>query len=179
MRETKVKERFENAFNAFFGNEQTAENSALRSSRRKTAFDSEETEKFTIRYKTLIKILKRAFLFLPGVFGLFLMSVAFTGFIILRPVPEGESHLTLAVFITVAAALMTFLGLGDWRNPKHLCIPLSVVALSVILGIVGSVTHGVYGFGNFINHYAIWFLPLAFILPFGAKGIVDKTEKVN
>lgn len=179
MSKAKIKERFGNAVNAFFDDEKLCNNTSLISPNDSSKFNFDETESFADKYKNPIKLLKQIFLFLPGAFLSFFMSVAFTGFIILRPSMGGENHLYLAIFITIASAFMTFLGLGDWRNPKHLVIPISIIGLSIILGVVGSITHGVDNFPQFIDHYAANFLPLAFILPFLAKGWVDKMDSEN
>lgn len=176
MSKAKIKERFENAVDAFFDDEKLGENAALIIPKDYSA-NFNETESFTDRHKTFIKVLKQIFLFLPGAVVFFFMSVAFTGFAILRPTPGEGHHLYLGIFITFIAGLMTFLGLGDWKNPRHLFIPLSIFSLSAVLAIIGSITHGVDNFPQFIDHYAANFLPLAFILPFLAKALADKTER--
>jgi hypothetical protein len=177
MKEVKLKERFENAFNAFFDNEKLNDDNSLIIPNYSAFYQTDENLSFWEKHKTLINILKQVFLFLPGVFVLFFMSVDFTGFVILRPTSGAEHHLYLAGFVTLVSAIMTFLGLGSWRNTKHLFIPLSVVALSLFLGIIGSITHGVEGFGYFIDHYAAYFLPLAYILPILAKGLADQKSE--
>lgn len=177
MKEVRLKERIEKAVQAFFDDERF-DNDSLNLTNYETPANLEKKPFFSETSKTVFNVFRQVFLFLPGTFVLFFMSIVFTGFLFLRPFGGGRRGFLPALLIFLATALMTVVGLGDWRNPKHYSIPLSIISIGVILGIVGSLFFGDYGlFGNFLRNYVPYFIPLAFIAPVLVKGWVDKTEE--
>lgn len=85
--------------------------------------------------------------------------------------------------IILAGALMTWFGLGDLKNRKHLVIPASLMVTGAIIGAIVKIAANFSGLAdrmldNFT--YLIYLLPLALIIPILAKGIVDrKTEDTS
>lgn len=143
MKKTKIKERFENAVEAFFCETNLNKIDDSKFECATANADFKEKESFFSKHKTFFNIARHLLLFAPGAFGLFFMSVAFTGFCILRPPIGEEHHLFLGLVLLSFSALLTFVGLGNCRNPKHLIIPASIVSPSMILGVICSFTHGV------------------------------------
>lgn len=175
MKEVRLKERLENAFAAFFDDEKLDDDS-LSLTNYENNSSLNKTSSFSENSKTIFKIFKRLFFFLPGNFVLFFMSIAFTGMFILRPF-GGRRGIFPAALVLLITSLMTVFGLGDWRNPKHYYLPLSTISIGVILGIIGSFLAGDYAFGYFLRTYVPYFIPLAFIAPVLLKGWIDRTEE--
>ena len=77
----------------------------------------------------------------------------------------------------LAATLMTWLGLGDVRKPKHLVIPASICSVGAAAGVLFWASNY---FHTFIHDDALPFyvFPLALIVPFLAKGWVDKDSSI-
>src|SRR6185295_13423864 len=113
--------------------------------------------------RKVLNVLRQLFLFLPAAFVLFFVTVALTGFFIIPPFEGARQIYFLELITFLGLALMTMLGLGDLRNPKHLSIPLSIISVGVILGTIGTFFFDKYGFGYFLRNYVPYFLPLAFI----------------
>ena len=115
----------------------------------------------------LVTMLKKVFIFFPGVLYLFFITISIFTFDFVW----NEPFSILLAF--VIGGFMTIFGIGDLKNPKHLAIPLSIVSIGIaafslfsMLGSVGS-----------IFKYGIYFFPLALIVPFLAKSFVDKTDE--
>ncbi|MGI8494389.1 MAG: hypothetical protein ACR2L1_03620 [Pyrinomonadaceae bacterium] len=179
MNKTKIKQRFANAADAFFADENSIENN-LESFRNETnLWQDEKFSDFAHKHSKLETVLKQIFLFSPGTFILYMLSLVLT--IGLINVIFGSSRMILgfqdfvgilAVFL--AASLMTWLGLGDVRKPMHLVIPASVIITGVFFGAVAAIASEHFSRSIFINGYPAYFLPLALIVPFLAKGWVDR-----
>ncbi len=169
MSKVKLKERLENAVEAFFDNEKLEENSQLDFYKNKENLINETYETPTTNDVLNIKLIKQLFLFLPSAFILFLGSGGLTWRLFL-PISEGTEILSLSSLVfLLLAALLSILGLGNLRNPKHLLIPLSIISLGVFLGILTSFFTSV---GTFIPYL----FPLAFIVPVLVKSWLDKEE---
>ncbi len=177
MEKTKIKQRFANAADAFFADQNSIENN-LESFSDESVFSPKEfSTDFSAKADVGFRIFKQIFLFLPGAFLLFFLSIVLTGFLVLRPPVGAENHVLYGLAVMTISALMTFFGLGDWRKLEHFSIPLSIVSLGAILGFAGSLLFGLEKFIFFVDRYVIYFFPLALIVPFLAKGWVDrKTE---
>lgn len=169
MKKTKFKQRINNAVNAFFDNDQEnfGENS-LSFVNNSALLKQEATARFNKKGDRLVKILKRAFVFFPGAFYLFFGTFSILSFEFL------QSPLTiLAVFLI--GSFMTIFGIGNLKNPKHLAIPLSIVAV----GITAFALFSTIGNLKYVFEYGIYFFPIALIVSFLAKSLVDKTDKVK
>lgn len=169
MKKTKIQQRVKNAVNAFFDNdaEDFGEN-GLSYARDSALLKQETAAALDEKGDVLVKILKRTFVFLPGALYLFFGTLSVFSFDFFR-----HPMTILAVFLI--GSFLTIFGIGSLKNPKHLAIPLSIVA-------VGIITFGLFStLGNlrFVFEYGIYFFPLALIAPFLAKSLVDKTDKAK
>ena len=75
---------------------------------------------------------------------------------------------------------MPWVGLGDLKNKKHLAIPSSIILSGIIIGVIVNLTENISSISRGIANdfgYAIWLFPIALIVPFLAKGWVDKKAK--
>jgi hypothetical protein len=182
MRNTKIKERFENAVDAFFDNEKLSENSSLGFADKQNIWQKDSSVNFGEKTNTLVKILKQVFLFFPGTFLLFIISFAFTVISINNPFNaalfEGSAFWMIFWFLT--SIFMTWFGLGEIRKPKHFVIPASIITTGVIVGAVGGIISLIFHQFErllFSDAYPLYFFPLALMLPFLAKGLIERESK--
>jgi peptidoglycan/LPS O-acetylase OafA/YrhL len=168
MQKTKLKQRINNAVTAFFveDTEKFGEHS-LDFANDAALLKQETTPLFNEKGDVLVKILKQTFIFLPG--ALYLFFGAIFGFIF-EPFWENPLHIFLVFLI---GALMTIFGIGNIKNPKHLAIPLSIVAV----GITAFSLFSMFGKLKYIFEYGIYFFPIALIVAFLTKSLVDKAGK--
>lgn len=173
MKKTKIKDRFENAFDAFFDNENLDKNNSLIYSGGADLVQKNVSEVFVEKADILLKILKRVFLFFPGTFVLYNLVLIFTAFNVNPPIgsPTIGYPNRLAIALLVSA-FMTIFGLGNIRNWKHLIIPTSIVFSAFISGIILSFLPDVI---KNIDTYAMYSLSVALIIPILAKGWIDKS----
>lgn len=167
MKKTKIKQRIDNAVNAFFETEQehSGEESLSFASNSALLKQKDEASHLDRKGDALVKILKQTFLFLPGAMYLFFFVLLIFTFDFLR------NPLTI-LGVLLIGSFLTIFGLGNLRNPKHLVIPLSILT-------VGAMTFGLFsalGYERLIFEYGIYFFPMALIAPFLAKNLVDKTD---
>lgn len=180
MKKTKIKQRFSNAVDAFFADENSTENN-LESFGNKTSFwQSENSLDQPYKSSKFETILKQVFLFFPGTFVLYILSVGFTAMLISMLVTPSAMSLRFGIgwvmLLFLASTLMTWLGLGDVRKPKHFVIPASIISLGAITGaftfVLMTIPH--YGRIFFRDSFPFYVFPLALIVPFLAKGWVDR-----
>ena len=181
MKKIKFKQRIENARNAFFDDKSFDTNSFLSLCDADSFLQNDEYADFTPKNGTLETILKQVFLFFPGTFVLYILSMGFTVMFIssfVRP-----SRMTLGyemvwiMLLFLAATLMTWLGLGDIRKPKHLIIPASIISVGVFFGAFAGVLITISNqLAKFIfsNAFPLYIFPIALIVPFLAKGWIDR-----
>lgn len=169
MKKTKIEQRINNAINAFFTNEpeNIVENS-LSFANDSALLKQETAEQFNKKGDLLVKILKRSFLFFPGVLYLF-----FGTFSILTFDFFWNPFSILAIFLI--GSFLTIFGIGNLKNPKHLVIPVSIVAVAIMTFAIFSTIGGL----KFVFQYGIYFFPLALMIPLLAKSLVDKTSEVK
>jgi hypothetical protein len=181
MKKIKIKQRIENARNAFFADETFDTNDFPVFRNEAALLQDEKSENFTRKTSALETILKQVLLFFPGTLVLFFLSIVSTVSSIsmfVNPsglIPRYRLVSYMAVFL--AATLMTWLGLGDVRKPKHLVIPASIITVGVIYGAVAGALMAIspqFGRTIFYNFHPLNLLPLALIVPFLAKGWVDR-----
>ncbi|MGI8556105.1 MAG: hypothetical protein ACR2LT_07095 [Pyrinomonadaceae bacterium] len=175
MKKTKIKDRIENAVDAFFDDKNLVENNSLIYSGGADSVQKNLSEVFVEKADILLKILKRVFLFFPGTFVLYNLVLLFTVFNVNPPIgsPALGYPNRLAIALLVSA-FMTIFGLGNIRNWKHLIIPASIVLSAFISGVILSFLPDVI---KNIDTYAIYSLPMALIMPILAKGLIDRTDK--
>lgn len=176
MKEIKLKERLENAFEAFFDNKVTNEKNSLQYAIPANIQTSSEQVFFSEKTQNIFNLLRQLFLFLPAAFLLFFVSIVLTAKFIF-PLPEGVQRISFfGLMMLLGLILTTILGLGSLRNLKHFSIPLSIISLGVILGIIGTIFFDEFGFGYFLHNYVPYFFPLAFITPVLAKNWLDNSD---
>lgn len=173
MKDVKIKERLEKAFEAFFEDAKANENNSLECVTHETALVADENAVISENTHKIFNILRQLLLFLPASFLLFTASVAATARFILL---EGDNVTTfsfLSLVLLSVLSLLTILGLGDLRKPKHLSIPFSIISIGVILGAVGTFFFDWFGFGNFLFNYVPYFFPLTLITAYLTKKWTD------
>lgn len=176
MKEAKLKERLENAFEAFFDDTKANEKNSLECVTHETALVAGENALFSENTHQIFNILRQLLLFLPASFLLFTASVAMTARVILVE-GEGVAKVSfLSLILLSVLSLLNILGLGDLRNSKHFLIPLSIISLGVFLGAIGTIFFDWFSFGTFLHSYVPYFFPLAFIVPILVKNWLDKSE---
>jgi len=188
MTQTKLKERFENAVDAFFAKERNIEDSLDQNygfaenvevvenslnnfeMNAMTYGASEVSEK---EWSLAFQIFRQVFLFFPATFVLWVTTIEWVTFTANGSLETTPWVAYAGMFI---ASLLTILGVGDIRNPKHWVIPASIMAVGAILGLVFFLlpfdAPRVIGIGGLL-----YFLPLALIAPFIAKFWVDGIDE--
>ncbi len=190
MKEVKIKERFENAFEGFFDTEKSSPDTTLSAEAERYFQQKDSSKIFSEKSYAFVTILKQVFLFLPGAFLLFYISMGSTFAFINYLEPSGDVEIgrsginVLALFLLCLVGsltgLMTWFGLGDIRNSRHLVIPGSIIASGITLGTIVGLTSGIFSLSAkimFDFSYAIYLFPIALVVPFLAKGLVDRNGK--
>ncbi len=175
MNETKLKERLENTFAAFFDDERL-ENNSLTLSNQSSLLYEKDFSKSGKNLKKLINILRQVFLYFPGVVilnaAVFFLTVWHThpnlGFGIIL---DNYKYLWIFSFLGV---ILTTLGIGDIRKPKHLLIPTSTIAFSFLIGIIFSFSG--YGGLDLFNALSIYQVPFALTIPFLVRMWLEQEE---
>ena len=168
MKKIKIEQRIKNAVAAFYETERENVEEGLSLFDETALLKAGAAEKISKKGDRLVKILKRAFIFFPGVLYLFFGTFMIFAFDFLW------SPLTiLAVFLI--GSFLTIFGIGSLKKPKHLVIPLSIVAVAM----TAFYTFALLGGLKSVFEYGIYFFPLALIVPFLAKGLVDRTENAK
>lgn len=183
MKKTKIKQRFANAADAFFADENSIENN-LESFGNQTNSWREDTRSNSFQKNSSLEtILKQVFLFFPGTFVLYILSMGLTAMFVGSWFRFSELNLRVGIgwvmLLFLASMLMTWLGLGDVRKTKHLIIPGSIISVGVVVGAVVGVliTIPFYGRLFFRDSFPLYIFPLALIAPFLAKSLVDRKEE--
>ena len=184
MENTKFKERVETAQNAFFDDDFFGASDFLRCRSQNEFLESEESKEIVVEISTLETVLKQVFLFFPGTFLLYILSLGFTVMfanLFMKPLEMTlQYELFWLIVLFFAAILMTWLGLGDVRKSKHFIIPASIIGVGIFFGTIAGVLINISNSLQKIiltNDYPLYFFPLALIVPFLAKGWIDgKTE---
>lgn len=187
MKKVKIATESDKSFDTFLKNEHYNEAGALIFSNHSEILQFEGDEKSTEKHKTLFILLKQIFLFLPGTFLLYLVGFVFALifidiFISQRPLetlpPSAPFQIILLVMFGFLGTFMTWFGLGDLKNKKHLSIPASVFTTGAFLAVIFKATETIFpAVGKLLeefNHYYFYLLPLILIIPVLTKSIVDR-----
>jgi hypothetical protein len=136
---------------------------------------------FPGKSEMFVKILMQVFLFFPGTFVLFVLSFGTTIMVSYSPGGMRFGIGFVWIFLLFLAGFFgTWLGIGDLRKPKHMVIPLSILATGAAIGLVsafmmmmsGTVRTIIFG-----NNFIFYIFPLALIVPFLAKGLIDRRSE--
>lgn len=168
MKKIKIKERIKNAVSAFYETERENIEEGLSLVDETALLKEEAAAKIKQKGDRLVKILKRAFIFFPGVLYLFFGTFMIFAFDFLW------SPLSILTVFLIGSFLTIF-GIGNLKKPKHLVIPLSIVAVAV----TAFYTFLLMGSLKSVFEYGIYFFPLALIAPFLAKSLVEMTENIE
>lgn len=170
MKQTKFKNRVEHAFDVFFDEEpeNRAENQ-LTFAAESGWLEPKKNERLEEKGDVFVKILRRAFLFLPGAFYLFFGVISVLTFDVLKLQP-----FSVAVMLAIGG-LMTIFGLGDIKNPKHLAIPVSIGFFAVAAYLIFSTFGGL----GAVFDYGVYFFPPALMAAVLAKNLADKTDEAK
>lgn len=189
MREAELDTGSEKSADSFFDVDDFGEHGALGSAKNSRILGLEKEKIPSDEHNFFTRFLKQVFIFLPGTLLLFFMSfgaaVISLEIIVFRraiqTLPDDfPFHVALIGLIILVGTLMTWFGLGDLKNRKHLVIPASLMVTGAMIGAVVKIAASFSGLADRMlddSTYLIHLLPLALIIPVLAKGIVDrKTE---
>jgi hypothetical protein len=189
MRKVKLDTKSGKCSDTIIDKKVSAENEALNFAGGVNMSEIEAEEVYTGKHKSFISLLKQVFIFLPGTFLLFFMSfgaaiIAMEIVVFRRPLEtlpdDFPFQFALIGLIILLGTFMTWFGLGDIKNRKHLAIPVSLIVTGAITGAVVKAAASISDLADRMLDdfsYLIYLLPLALIIPILAKGVVDrKTE---
>ncbi len=129
MSNIKLDDRIENAMNAFFETETDRGEFALAYGGNETAIAADDTA-FSEKADKWTGWLRGLFLFLPGAFVLFYMTLTIIFFY------PGLSFQGLFMFFS--GIFLTYAGSGTLKNMKNLAVPGSIIAVAAAVAIVSS-----------------------------------------
>jgi len=155
MSKIKLDERIENAMNAFFETEPDHGSLAMRSGVRDELVASAGTA-FSVKFGKWSNLLRELFLFGPGTFFLFFVTLALIFFYPTQGLPfPGLIMLAMTAFITYA-------GTGDIRNTKNLAVPATVIVAAAAVAIIQSIFPVPEYLSPYFS-YALYSFPIALI----------------
>ena len=132
MRKTKFEDRIDNAVNAFFD----AEPDRSRLAMTYTGYDASlvaDERPFTVKADKWLNILREIFMFGPGTFALFYLTVTYA-----FNFPGVGTNLYTYVF----AIFLTYAGSGSIRNLRNLAVPASIIALAFAIVSISTMVLG-------------------------------------
>jgi hypothetical protein len=183
MKKTAFKTETQDTFDAFFDTERFHENAALQNFDDNSKPSKIEKELFARERQPVVDFLRQAFLFFPGAFFLYYISMGTA--IVLTEWLLGSRDLMFhrnVIYIYLFGLLtvfMTWLGLGDLKNKKHFVIPASIISAGAIIGAAVGATENIFWLAKQISlhfEYAVWLFPIGLIVPFLAKGLIDREK---
>ena len=184
MRKIKLEDKPEKSANAVFDDENFRDNEALNFADEAKMSKLETDKNFVGESKSFTSVLKQVFLFLPGAFLLFFMSFAAAMIAVeiiafRRRVLPDDFLLQFALIgsVMISGTLMTWFGLGEIKNRKHLAIPASIIITGATTGAIVRAAAKISDFADrMLDDFdlLIYLFPLALIVPVLVKGIVDR-----
>ena len=175
----------EKEINSFFAEESPLGNSQITlwetSSEIVSQAPAEEGAATAEKLKQIDGLFRKVFAFFPGTQILYLLGAFWTFASIYAPQNLPGIFSFWAFFWLFAGTFMTWAGLGDLKNKKHLFLPASSLATGTILGLFFGLAAKIFpGFQQFIwGDLPVFLLlfPLAFIVPILVKSLLDKEEQ--
>lgn len=155
MSKIKIDARVENAMNAFFETKTDPGNFALTYTGNETALVANQPS-FAEKADKWSGILREIFLFGPGTFLLFYLTLAAIFFY-----PEIGFRLQILLMIAVPAFL-TYAGSGTLKQTKNLAVPATIIAMAVAVAVVSSLFSGKLQ-AEMYFWYSIYFFPIVLI----------------
>ena len=181
MKKTAFKTETQYTFDAFFETEQFHENAALKNFDSNSTFS--KTEFFARERRPVAAFLRQLLLFFPGTFFLYYISMG-SAIVLMEWVlgsrdPMFDRNVIYVYLFGLLTVLMTWTGLGDFKNKKHFVIPASIISAGVVIGTAVGATENIFWLSRQISRhfdYAVWLFPIALIVPFLAKGLVEREK---
>lgn len=155
MSRIKLDDRIENAMNAFFETEPAHGSLAMRYAVHDELMVSAEPA-FSEKASKWSGLLREIFLFGPGVFFLFYMTLVVIFFYPTLGLQFG------GLFMLSAAAFMTYAGSGDLRHTKNIAVPATVVAVASAVAVIRSIFPVPEHLSPYFS-WAIYSFPLALV----------------
>jgi hypothetical protein len=167
MKRTKLKQRISQAVTAFWDDDQENYEQNGLSLANESGLLNPDSAVIMAKNNgdTLVKILKRTFIFLPGAFYLFFGTLSVLSFEFFW-----NPWSILAIFLI--GSFMTIFGIGKIKNPKQLSIPLSIVAVGITAFLLFSTLGGL----KYVFQYGIYFFPIALIVSILARDWTDNSQ---
>ncbi len=167
----KVKERFENAVEAFF-EDPRVKNEEIKNYETPYIAETPNVVEETSRGKTILRALRQVLLYLPGTFGLWFA----TGALVFHLVAQtGYSFGKWEYSFLFVSLLCVTIGLGDLRKAKDYIPAALITGYGVLFGIAVGLSPSLKKFliddMNFL-----YIFPLALMLPFIAKLWTERVE---
>lgn len=166
MKKTKIEQRIENAFDAFFDDENLSEPNALTFAGNQEIGQIFSNPKKARTADKYFDWFKKLFAFLPGVLILHFAVFALLEFGIFG---------IWGLFWIAAGVFMVWAGIGNLTDKKHFLLPLSVISVSFIFAL--PVTLLPVNLADIYVYFYICILPLLFITPILTKNYLDKETK--
>lgn len=155
MSKIKLDERIEDAMNAFFETEPDHGSLATRSGVCNELTVSAEPA-FSEKFGKWSNILRELFLFGPGTFFLYFVTLALIFFYPSQGFPIS------GVTMLAATAFITYAGAGDIRNTKNLAVPATVIVVAAAVAIIRSIFPVPEYLSPYFS-YALYSFPIALI----------------
>lgn len=162
MKKTKIEQRTENTFDAFFGDVDFDKEISMTRFRHDEGIQTSAQESFYPKADKYYDLFKKIFSFLPGVLLLHMIVPAFLVF---------GFHVG-GLFWIASGIFMVWAGIGDLRNKKHLLLPLSVILVALIFSVPLAVLPR--GPEDYYIYFYAGILPLLFITPILLKGYLKE-----
>lgn len=121
-----------------------------------------------------MKIFKGALLFLPGVLFLFVPAQFMFYRVFSGQLSFSQLLVTIPWILFWGFAIIC--AIGNIRNPKHLYIPLSVLATAFTTFLISLVLGDELGW-SFLGNYTIYLLPLVYAVPVLVKDLISNDSE--
>lgn len=162
MNKTKIDQRIENDFNAFFDNEFSGDSTVLTFSGNQEIAQNFTATEVSQKADKYFGLFKKVFSFVPGVLFLHLAvpATVIFGFSI------------WGLFWFAVGIFMVWSGIGDLKNKKHFLLPLSVIFVALIFSVPFLISP--FNSSDYYNYFYIGVLPLLFIAPILVKNYIKE-----
>ncbi len=176
MKKKTIEQRINNSINVFFDESQNFGENKLSYVNNVALAKDESKTTFTEKADGFGKILKTVFIFLPGAFFLYFISIFFLyAFFIDK---TNLLNFGFGLMFWVVSALMTMFGIGDIKKLRSLWIPASVCAVSFAPFVISLFLPSSMQ-TKFLFEYAAYFFPLVLIVSYLTKTLIDKADNKN
>lgn len=169
----KVKEKVKSFYDKFFEVDEVVPEQKLSFAYEGGIDRVEEDKEFPSEVKIAFRVLKQIFLFFPGAFLLNLIGGGLTYFWLVGKELSLKPITWEVTMISLLSTFLVILGIGDIKRIKDVILPVSVLFIGSIAGFTAYLFTEQGDFGM-VNKYILAFTPLALVMPFIAKFLIDK-----